>query len=192
MAICIHFVVLSETDVMARIPYIDDVKDPASADLVARISAGRRGRLINLYRLLLHSPPLAATWFEHINAVRWKTQLSGRLRELLIIRIAVINRSAYAIAQHVPKLALAEGVSLAECEALRDWRSSGLFTEQERAVLAYADAMTRDVVVSDDVFDKLRAHFDERAIVEMSVLIGTYNMHNRVLQALQIDLEQPN
>jgi alkylhydroperoxidase family enzyme len=175
---------------MSRIPYIDAADDPGLTDLAARISAGRRGNLINVYRLLLHSPPLAASWFEHLNAVRWKTQLPGRLRELLIIRIALVNRVDYVIAQHVPKLALADGVSLAECEALRDWQGSDLFSKEERAALAYADAMTRDVAVSDEVFDTLRPHFDDRAIVELSVLIGTYNMHNRVMQALQIDLEK--
>ena len=178
---------------MSRIPYVDEaeaLKDPASSDLVARIKADRRGNLINVYRLLLHSPPLAATWFDHINAVRWKTNVSGRLRELLIIRIALVNRVDYVIAQHVPKLALADGVALAECEALRDWEGSGLFNPEERAALAYADAMTRDVAVSDEVFAALRPHFDDRAIVELSVLIGTYNMHNRVMLALQIDLEK--
>jgi alkylhydroperoxidase family enzyme len=190
MTICIDAYVPSGNDAMARIPYINDAEDPGVADLIARISAGRRGSLINVYRLLLHSPPIAATWFEHINAVRWKTQLSGRLREMLIIRIALINRVDYVIAQHVPKLALADGVSLAECEALSDWRASDLFSHEERAALAYTDAMTRDVVVPDDVFAALRAHFDNREIVELSVLIGTYNMHNRVMQALQIDLEK--
>jgi hypothetical protein len=70
---------------MSRIPYIDDAEHPEIADLVARISAGRRGSLINVYRLLLHSPAIAATWFEHINAVRKKTNLSGRLGELVMI-----------------------------------------------------------------------------------------------------------
>jgi alkylhydroperoxidase family enzyme len=175
---------------MSRIPYIEDSEDPGVADLIARISTGRRGRLINVYRLLLHSPSIAATWFEHINAVRRKTRLSGRLREIVIIRIALINRVDYVIAQHVPELALADGVSLAECEALRDWQVSDLFSDDERAALAYADAMTREVVVSDDVFAALRPHFDDRMIVELSVLIGTYNMHTRVTQALQIDSEK--
>ena len=175
---------------MSRVPYLDDSKNPGLADLVTRISAGRRGNLINVYRLLLHSPPIAATWFEHINAVRWKTKLSGRLREILIIRIALLNRVDYVIAQHVPKLALADGVSLTECEALNDWEGLGMFNEEERAALAYADAMTRDVTVSDEVFAALRPHFDDRTIVELSVLIGTYNMHNRVMQALKIDLEE--
>ena len=175
---------------MSRIPYIDVAEHPEVADLAERISAGRRGNLINIYRLLLHSPPIAATWFEHVNAVRWKTQLQPRLREILIVRVALINRVEYVIAQHVPKLALAEGVSLEECDALRDWRDSGLFSAAERAALDYADAMTQEVVVSDEIFAALRPLFKDQEIVELSVLIGTYNMHNRVLQALQIDLEK--
>ena len=173
---------------MSRVPYLDG-SDPALADVSARISAGRRGKLINVYRLLLHSPALAQTWFEHLNAVRWKTGLTGRLREIVIIRIALINRVEYVISQHVPNLARPEGVSDAECAALDDWRASPMFSAAERAVLAYADAMTTEVAVPDDVFAELRKHFDSRAIVELSVLIGTYNIHNRVMQALEIDLE---
>jgi len=93
------------------------------------------------------------------------------------------------IKQHVPELALAEGLTQAECHALVDWRSSESFSEPERAALAYADAMTRDIAVPDAVFDALRPHFSERQIVELTVLIGTYNMQTRVLLALGIDPE---
>ncbi len=48
---------------------------------------------------------------------------------------------------------------------------------------------TREVAVSEKGFAALRPHYDERAIVELTVLIGTYNMHNRVMQALAIDPE---
>jgi alkylhydroperoxidase family enzyme len=175
---------------MARISLIEEKDHPELSELIQRIVAGRRGGLLNVYKLLLHSPPLAATWLEHVNAVRWKTQIEGRLREIVIIRIAILNRIEYVIQQHVPALALADGVTLAECDALRDWRASGYFSEKERAVLAYTDAMTRDVSVPDAVFTDVRRHFNERELVELTVLIGTYNMHNRVMQALAIDLEK--
>ena len=55
--------------------------------------------------------------------------------------------------------------------------------------LAYADAMTLATSVPDDVFADVRRRFDDREIVELSVLIGTYIMHNRVMNALGIDLE---
>ena len=175
---------------MARVPLLDVDDDPAHKHLTDRIRAARRGRVINVYRLLLHSPSLAETWFEHNNAVRWKTALDGRLREMVIIRIAHLTRARYVLGQHVPKLALAEGLTLAECDALADWRDSPLFGARDHAVLAYADAMTRDVDVPDAVFEPLRQHFDERQMVELTVLIGTYAMHVRVCEALKLDPEQ--
>jgi 4-carboxymuconolactone decarboxylase len=174
---------------MARVSLIEEDEHPELAELIARIRSGRRGSLINVYRVLLHSPPLAETWFEHMNAVRWKTGLDGKLRELVIIRVAILNRVDYVIRQHVPKLALAEGLTLAQCEALADWRGSDLYNEAQRAALAYADAMTRDAAVTDALHVELRRHFDERQIVELAVLIGAYNMHTRVFGALQIDPE---
>lgn len=174
---------------MARVTYVEGSDDPELSALVDKVRSGRRGSLINVYKLLLNSPPLAETWFDHLGAVRWKTQLDGRLREIVIIRIAYVNDVPYVLRQHVPKLAEAEGMIAAECEALKDWEKSDLFDARERAALAFADCMTRDVAVPDDVFDELSDHFDERRIVELAVLIGTYNMHNRVMTALKIDLE---
>ena len=174
---------------MARIPLIEEAEHPELAEVIGRIKAGRRGGLLNVYKLLLHSPALAQTWFDHNGAVRWKTNLTGRLREIVIIRIAHLNGIAYVLAQHVPGLALAEGLTLAECEALENWRATDLFDAPERAALAYAEAMTVATSVPDDVFAAVRRHFGDREIVELSVLIGTYIMHNRVMKALAIDME---
>jgi alkylhydroperoxidase family enzyme len=174
---------------MARISLIEPDSHPELAPLVAKIRAGRPGPLLNVYKLLLHSPPLAETWLDHVGAVRWHTRLSGRLREIIIIRIAHLNRIDYVLDQHVPKLALADGVTLEECAALAEWEKSDLFTPAERAALALADSMTLDVAVPDEVFAPVRQHFGEREVVELTVLIGTYLMHNRVMQALGIDLE---
>jgi alkylhydroperoxidase family enzyme len=174
---------------MARIPLIEEAAHPELAEPIARIKAGRRGGLLNVYKLLLHSPALAQTWFDHNGAVRWKTELTGRLREIVIIRIAHLNGIDYVLGQHVPGLAVAEGLTLAECDALADWRATDLFDARERAALAYAEAMTMTTTVPDEVFAEVRRHFNDREIVELSVLIGTYIMHNRVMKALAIDLE---
>jgi alkylhydroperoxidase family enzyme len=173
---------------MSRISLLKEF--PAEAnDFVDRVQRQRRGTLLKLYKVLLHSPPLAESWFGHMNAVRWGSTLSGRLRELIIIRIATIHAVAYVVRQHVPALAEADGVSVAECEALKDWRHSVSFIEAERAALAYCDSVTTEVNVADDVFEALRPHYSERQIVELTVLIAAYNMHVRVIQALEIEPE---
>jgi 4-carboxymuconolactone decarboxylase len=174
---------------MARVPLIDEDHRPDLSELIGKIKSARRGRLINVYRLLLNSPPLAETWFAHNNAVRWNTELDGRLREMVIIRIGYVTQVEYVIRQHVPTLAAAEGLTALECNALIDWRVSTLFSDRDRAVLAYADAMTGEIKVPEEVFAGLKPFFTPRQIVDLTVLVGTYNMHARVFQALEIDPE---
>jgi alkylhydroperoxidase family enzyme len=174
---------------MPRVSLIEEKDHPELGELIEKIRSGRRGALLKLYRVLLHSPALAESWFGHNNAVRWRTQIDGRQREMAIIRIAHLNGAQYIITQHVPKLAVAEGLTESECAALADWRNSPLFSEIDRALLAYADAMTRDVTVPDAIFEEVRRHFSERQVVELTVLIGTYNMQSRVIQALQLEPE---
>jgi len=101
---------------MARIPYVEEKDHPELAGDIAKIKGGRGG-LINIYKLLLHSPTVCMTWFEHIGAIRWKTKLTPRLRELAIVRIAQAAKYGYALQQHVPRIAVPDGVTLEECEA---------------------------------------------------------------------------
>ena len=173
---------------MARVSYIGEKDHPELAAEITKIKGGR-GALINIYKLLLHSPAVAMSWFEYIGAIRWQTKLSPRLREIAIVRIAQAARYAYALQQHVPTIAVPDGVSLEECEALKDWQGSKFFSEAERAALAYVDAIRDGSGVPDDVFNAVRAHYSEREVVELTVLTGVYIMHNRIFTALKVDLE---
>jgi 4-carboxymuconolactone decarboxylase len=175
---------------MARISLVEESEHPELAELIRQIRAGRGGTLINVYKLLLHAPPLAEIWLSLINAFRGHASLDDRLREIVIIRVGHLNRVDYVVHQHVPRLALAAGLTLAECRALADSEPGG-FSARERAVISYVDAMTEQVQVPETVFAALRPYFGERQLVELSVLIGTYNMHTRVVEALGIDPE-PN
>ena len=99
------------------------------------------------------------------------------------------NHTEYVVKQHVPELSVPEGLPVEQSQALANWQDSKFFSARERAALAYTDAMTREIDVPDAVFDGLRPHFSERQIVELTVLIGIYNMHTRVFMALGIDAE---
>jgi AhpD family alkylhydroperoxidase len=168
---------------MARIPY-GDPQAPDVKPLVDRIVA-ERGNLLHLYQMLIHSGPVAEGWLNLLTAIRHKGVLPGGLREMIIIRIASLNNAPYEADQHVP-IALKEGVPQAQLDALAAWRDSALFSSKERAVLAYVDAMTRQIQVPQDVFAAVRAHFNEREMVELTATIGAYNMVSRFLEALEI------
>ncbi|MGB0577022.1 MAG: carboxymuconolactone decarboxylase family protein [Alphaproteobacteria bacterium] len=175
---------------MARVSLFEAEGKPELAEFVDKLKAGRRGKLLNIYKMLMNNPPAATGWFDFVNMVRWELGLDGRVRELVIIRIGYFNRVQYVIKQHVPELAEAEGLSLAECAALQDWENSDLFDERDRAILAYTDSMSRDIQVPDEIYNSVAEYFDDKGMVGLTVLIGTYNMHTRIFQALDIDLEK--
>ena len=172
---------------MARISLIDEHATPGIAALVAKIRGARGGQLHVFYRALLHTPGLASAWFDFNNAVRFQTGLDDRVRELVIMRVAALTGCDYVWKVHETQYAAPAGVTPQQVEALRDWRKSGLFGSEETALLAYVDAMTRDVTVAEDVFKSLREHYSEREVVETTVLVAAYNMHTRLLKALDIE-----
>ena len=176
---------------MARVPLIEESAHPELAEVIAKIKGARGGRLINIYRLMLHSPALANAWFELNQAVRYGTEVNGQSRELSVIRVAILNDVEYVQRAHGPAYALKEGLTPDQVEALADWQDSKLFNAQQRALLAYTDAMTRDIEVPDDVFNDARNYFSERQMVELTMLIGAYNMLTRFIKALKVDPEPP-
>ena len=171
---------------MARIPYADD-KNPEVAELAAQI-VKERGKMHNLYRMLLNSPPIARGWLNLLTAVRHHAKLSGKFRELAILRIAIVNGADYEYQSHVP-FGLKEGLTQKQIDALKNWEQSDAFSAAERAVLGYTDSMTKDVHVPDNRFDPLRPHFDQRELTELTATIAAYNLVSRFLEAMQIDHE---
>src|SRR5512135_65035 len=174
---------------MARVALFGEKDHPELAAAIAKIKGARGGRLINIYRLMLHSPALANAWFDLNQAVRYGTEIDGQSRELAVIRVAILNNVEYVQRAHGPAYALKEGLTPEQVAAIANWQASNLFGVQQRALLAYTDAMTRDIEVPDAVFANVRKHLSERQTVELTMLIGAYNMLTRFLKALKVDPE---
>ena len=154
------------------------------AAIEAAITA-ERGQVLMLYQVLLNSAPLANGWRELLTAIRNRSSLPPALREMVILRVAVLNRAPYEFNAHMPH-AKAAGVSDEQLDALRAGELSAEFNDVERAALALTDTMTRDVQVSDALFEPLREYFDDRALVELVATVAAYNMVSRFLEALRI------
>ena len=119
---------------MARIPYAD-LSHPEAQPLVERIVA-ERGSVLHLYQMLLHSPAVAGGWLNYLTSIRQLSTLPGDLRELVIMRVAVLNGAPYEADQHAP-IALKEGVTQAQLDALDGWQDSALFDARERRAGLY-------------------------------------------------------
>lgn len=195
-----------------RLPYVppnpppspDSPASAAYAQLTARRSPNP---LLQLDLTLLHSPPVASGWSSFLGSIRTQTTLSADIRELCICRVAVLNGADYEWEHHIPILQEA-GVgerAVAEIKNRKAWRGwtsedvdtvaeegdmqrddCGGLNELQRAVLAYTDAMTIGVKVSDDIFAQLKKVFDDRHVVEVTATVAAYNCVSRFLVALDV------
>lgn len=167
-----------------RVPLVAPGTNPALAEIEQRILA-ERGRVSLLYQVLLNSPAIVNGWERMMTAVRNQTSIPADLREMVILRIAVLNRAPYEFEAHVSHAEKA-GMSKAKIEALRNGETVQGFTDVEKLVLDLTDAMTRDVQVPAAVMDRVQARFNAQETVELVATVASYNMVSRFLVALNI------
>ncbi len=168
---------------MARLPYLDksDVL-PEHQDLLARN--------INLYRLLAHSPRAARSLNTLARFIRDGSRLDPRLRQLAILQVGYVTRSAYEYSHHI-RISREFGVSDDDIRAIAE-ETAGRATALDpldRAVLRAAREITLDIALSDDVFEELRRGLDPERLTDLIITIGHYNSLVRVLAAMRIDVE---
>ncbi len=176
---------------MERLPYVDDaVSEPA--DLIAAIRRRRGGELLNLDRMLLHSPPLARGWNAFLGEVRDGLGLAAEWRELAMSYVAVLNGADYEYTHHAP-LYLAAGGRQAVLDALQSGAAAPAapdLADTETALLRLVLEMTRAVAVTPATRAAAHAALgSDRALVEFIAVVAAYNMVSRFLVATGVDLE---
>lgn len=112
--------------------------------------------------------------------------LEHALIELVKMRASQINGCAYCLAMH-SKAARAAGEDERRLYLLDGWRESHLYSERERAALAWTEALTllSQSHAPDDAYEALRPHFADKEIADLTTLIGQINTWNRLAVGLR-------
>lgn len=108
--------------------------------------------------------------------------LPAELIELVYLRISQINNCAYCLDMHTRDL-VKKGVKIEKLALLQAWEEGGaLFSERERAALAWAESVTRvaETGVPDAAFAAARAVFEEKELVDLTIAISLMNSYNRM------------
>ena len=171
------------------IPYVADDK-AGPPDLIEAIRARRPAhQLWYLDRMLLNSPNFAKGWNTMFAAIRGQLSLPGKLREIPILAIAVMNKADYEWVAHEPEFLKAGGTK-DQLGALQKLNADPkLFDETERAALQLTVEMTREVKPKQATIDHLRKLLPDSQLIELIGTIAGYNMASRFLVATGIDLE---
>jgi AhpD family alkylhydroperoxidase len=108
--------------------------------------------------------------------------LPAELVDLVYLRVSQINNCAYCLDMHTRDL-IKKGVKVEKLALLQAWEEAGqLFSERERAALAWAETVTRvsETGVPDEAFKAARAVFEEKELVDLTLAIGLMNTYNRM------------
>jgi|SRR5208282_3624744 alkylhydroperoxidase family enzyme len=168
---------------MARVPYLDrsDLA-PDQQDLLEHP--------INLFRALVHSPKGARAWSTVGRYIRFGSKLDPRLREMAILQVGYVTRSAYEYCHHV-QIGHDFGVSDDDIRAIAA-ETAGRATNLDslaKTVLKAAREMTTALAVSDETFAALREKLDTERLTDLVLSIAFYNAVVRILATMQIDIE---
>ncbi len=104
-----------------------------------------------------------------------------KLLHMIKLRASQINGCAYCIDMHW-KDARTAGETEQRLYGLNAWRQSPYYTEKERAALEWTEALTlvSETHVPDEVYERFRAHYSEKEIVDLTIAVGMINMWNRI------------
>ncbi|MCW5634085.1 MAG: carboxymuconolactone decarboxylase family protein [Rubrivivax sp.] len=169
------------------------VSDPTSRPLhwllrpFFRRQRRRFGTELLAARVWATVPPLylALAGF-HAAFERRRSPLPPALRSLVQVRVSQINHCPFCIDLNAA-LAAERGAGLDKALAVAEWRSHPGFDARERTALEYAEVMTQtDAQVDDALAARLRAHFDEPALIELTALVAFQNLSSKFNAALDI------
>lgn len=173
---------------MSRLPLLPlNPDDPSLQTMFAEVRA-RGIEVPNIYRTIGHAPAMLRAWLDMAWPLRLNAKTPRALRELVILRGAIVAKTDYEWAHHV-KMALAAGVPQAKIDALNDWPASALFDAKERAALRLADEVTKGPGASADCMAELGRHFSPPDQVELVLTASFYACVGRMLTSFAVELE---
>ena len=118
---------------------------------------------------------------------RKSSAIEPALRSLITVRISQINWCKFCVDIN-SATSMKRGVAWEKLEELETFETSNLYSEREKAALAYAETITyTDRQTSPGQFDRLRRHLDDDAIIELTALIAFQNLSSKFNAALGVE-----
>ena len=171
---------------MSRVPYFDvETATGKHAEFLGKLNP-----TLNIYKMLANSEYGMKGFIRMGNALLYRCELDAQLRELAIMRVGRLSRAAYEVFQH-ERIGREAGVGDDKIAALREATiESPVFSDNEKAVLRFADDVVRNVKASDKNLKAVQAFLTPGAIVELTLTVGYYMMVCRFLETAGVEGEE--
>lgn len=180
-----------ESQAMARVRDIAPRELPPDLAAICERFAGEYGPFGNQAAVFAHVPAALRHLMGMLLELREAATLPRRCLELAVVTVSKLNECHYCVAHHKPFLVV-EGVSPAGVDRILDYRAHPEFDERDRLVVEYSiAAWEHPNRIGDDLFARLRRHFSEAQIVELTLRITLCGFFNKFNDALGIEQEGP-
>ena len=175
------------TERLTQLAYADlpETVRPLADDILKISSAALGGP----YNALLRSPEMARRCFDHLDYLRFKTSVNKRLNEFAILIQARISNAQFEWWAHEP-IARKAGLSDAVMRDLQNCQRPQHMQADERLVYDYCVQLSLNHRVPDALWHEAVTQMGEQAVIDLTVLSGTYVMVSMLLNATQVGIPQ--
>ena len=173
------------------VPLVEDEDFSAPFRKSAERVSGRVGMVANNVRAMANSPELGATMRQFLDDVWDQGDLPKPMKALIRSKVSNINACLYCSAHQV-KVMLSQGVAQEKIDNMYDFRTHEAFSDKERAILAYSEALTVDAgAIPQDVIADFVAHTTAQERTEVTIVAAAMGLLNRLNDGLRVPLEEP-
>lgn len=176
-----------------RRPRIPPLPEEEWTDEVRELLAGTqgvgRGRALHVFTTLARHPKLLKRWLVFGNHILFKSALTPRERELLILRVAARCRAEYEWAQHAV-IGRRAGLTDAEIRRVHAGPEASGWSPEDAALLRAVDALHDHRKLGDELWALLRDRYDEQQILDLIFTVGQYEMLAMALNSLEVEIDE--
>ncbi len=163
------------------------VADPATLTEAQREMLGSRADL-NIYKTLVHHVDLYNRWSPLGRFLLSGSSISPRHREIAMLRMGWLCQSPYEWSQHARIAKASAGMTDEELHRIAEGRDAG-WSGADRAVIAMADELRYDAIISDATWAELRKTYSDQQVMELLFTAAQYQLVSMALNTLGIQIE---
>ena len=175
---------------MARVKLL--TRDEVSPDALEIYDQGLNyGSFANQIAVLAHRPPILNNVFKMMLEIREQEVVPRKYLEVALVAVSKLNQCTYCVSHHTPMLMSEAGLTAEGVENLLEYENHPELDDAQKMIVEYTIALYRDHHrIRDEMFDRLRKHFDDAQIVELTFRITFGIGLNRLNDVLQIPIEE--
>ncbi|MEP4379488.1 MAG: carboxymuconolactone decarboxylase family protein [Alphaproteobacteria bacterium] len=173
------------------VPLVEDEDFSPPFQKSAKRVSGRVGMVANNVRAMANSPELGATMRQFLDDVWDQGDLPKPMKALIRNKVSNINACLYCSAHQV-RVMESQGVAREKIDNMYDYLSHPAFSDKERAILAYSEALTVDAgAIPEDVVATFMEHTTAQERTEVTIVAAAMGLLNRLNDGLRVPLEEP-